>query len=150
MKETHSNFAVKLTVLKVKTLRYFFSENRVILISVVLSQYTRVIDWRQTTDRQTTYHDNSRTLQWNCNVRLKTHAYYRIVLSNRTGCILSHARIDRGMRHVRTPAMPKRSALLSTWLSHQYTSISIRAIITINSWTLVYYCCGCWSTNERL
>jgi len=25
---------------------------------------------RQSDDRHTTYHDNSRTLQWNCNVRL--------------------------------------------------------------------------------
>jgi len=45
-------------------------ENRVILTSVVLSQYTRVTDRRQADSRQTTYHDNSRTLQWNCNVQL--------------------------------------------------------------------------------
>jgi len=25
-----------------------------------------------TEDRQTTYHDNNRTMQWNCNVRLKS------------------------------------------------------------------------------
>jgi len=29
---------------------------------------------RQTDKRQTTYYDNSRTLLWNCNVRLKTQA----------------------------------------------------------------------------
>ena len=34
--------------------------------STVLSQYTRVTD-----DRQTTYYDNNRPLQRNCNVRLK-------------------------------------------------------------------------------
>jgi len=32
--------------------------------------------YRQQTDRwQTTYHDNSRTSQWNCNVRLKKSAF---------------------------------------------------------------------------
>jgi len=42
-------------------------ENCAIPASVVMSQYTPVTD----DDRQTTYHDNSRTLQCNCNVRLK-------------------------------------------------------------------------------
>ena len=32
--------------------------------------------YRQTTDRQTTYHDNSRTLQRNCNVRLKNYTWH--------------------------------------------------------------------------
>jgi len=31
-----------------------------------------------TDDRQTTYHDNSRTLQWNWNVRLKTKSLYTL------------------------------------------------------------------------
>jgi len=41
-----------------------FGENRLILASIVLSQY---IFHR----RQTTYYDDIWTLQWNCNVRLK-------------------------------------------------------------------------------
>jgi len=63
-----SNFTVILTMLKVTTLCYFNvkSENRVILTSVVLSQYTRVTN---TTDRQHN-HDNNQTLQYDCNVRL--------------------------------------------------------------------------------
>jgi len=53
-------------------LRHFptYSENRVIVLSVVLSQYTRVTDI-QTDRRQTTHHDRSRTLQCNCNVWLR-------------------------------------------------------------------------------
>jgi len=42
-------------------------ENRMILTSVVLSQYVA----SQTDDRQ--HHDNSRTLECNCNVRLKIY-----------------------------------------------------------------------------
>ena len=43
-----------------------------ILTLAVLSQYTRVTDdSRRTERRQTTYYDNSRTLQWAFNVRLK-------------------------------------------------------------------------------
>ena len=41
-----------------------------IVFAVVLSQYTRVTDDTQTEDIKTTYHDNSRTLQWNCNALL--------------------------------------------------------------------------------
>ena len=49
-----------------------FSDNCMILASVVLSRYTRVTDRRQIDDerRQTSYYDNSRTLH--CNGRLKT------------------------------------------------------------------------------
>ena len=48
------NFASKFAVLKDETFLLRFNENRMILPSVVLSQYTRVTD-----RRQTTYHDNS-------------------------------------------------------------------------------------------
>jgi len=44
------------------------SENLIILFAVVLSQYTRVTDGRQTTS-----YDKSGTLQCNCNVPLKLH-----------------------------------------------------------------------------
>ena len=42
--------------------------NRVVLTSTIYSRY------RRQTDRQTTYHDNSRTLQCNCNVRLMIYS----------------------------------------------------------------------------
>ena len=47
-----SNFQIKLTMPTVESLCYFFSENCVILSSIVLSQYTRVTDdiRRQTSD----------------------------------------------------------------------------------------------------
>jgi len=67
-----SNFVVKLITLKIKTYATFMWKP-VILASVILLQYTRITDdddRRQPEDRQTTYHNNSRTLQCNCNVRL--------------------------------------------------------------------------------
>jgi len=47
-----SNFAVQLTMLKVKTLRYFHVKILVIPTSVILSQYTRVTDDNEQTDRR--------------------------------------------------------------------------------------------------
>jgi len=55
-----SNIVVKLTVLKDETFIHF----SVIVASAFLSQYTRVTDTRQS------HYGNSRTLQYNCNVRL--------------------------------------------------------------------------------
>jgi len=56
----------------------YAGENCGILASVVLSQYTRVTDRRQI-NRQTTYDGNSRTVQCNCNVRLKRSAIFNIL-----------------------------------------------------------------------
>ena len=61
-----SSFVVILGRQKFKALGYILVQTLEALL-----QYTRVTDDRRTNTRQTTYHDNSRTLQWNCNVRLK-------------------------------------------------------------------------------
>ena len=62
----------------------FFGENRVIQTLVMLSVYTRATDNR----RQAPYHENSRSLQWNCYVRLKTiFSLVRIIIP--TLCIKS-------------------------------------------------------------
>jgi len=63
----------------------------VIVTSIVLSQYTRDTDDRET-DRQTTYHNNSRTVDTavklqrsaiNCkNMQSRFHYFHRIFLSN--------------------------------------------------------------------
>ena len=48
-------------------------EKRVILTSVILSEYTRVTEDRRQTKRQTIYYDNSRTLKCTATFfRLKT------------------------------------------------------------------------------
>ena len=59
-KGSPSNFLVKLIALNIRHLGTFY-ENRLILATVVLSQYT----YLQTTDGQTRTYNNSRTLQCN-------------------------------------------------------------------------------------
>jgi len=58
-----------------------FSENCMILTAAVLPQYTRVSD-RQTTDRQMTYYDNSRTLYSNGRLKmcLPEHCLHDVLL----------------------------------------------------------------------
>ena len=63
-----SDFVVKLTVLQVKTLHYFYVKPCDPNFSHLVTIHSR---YRQTTnDRQTTYYDSSRTLH--CNGRLKS------------------------------------------------------------------------------
>jgi len=70
-----SNFVITLGRQRVKELGKILVKTA---WSAVLSRYTRVID-----DRQTTYYDKSRTLQWNCNVRLKSdNLFFALCLSN--------------------------------------------------------------------
>jgi len=60
---TPSNFAVKLTILKVETYDTFFIETAWSLFQLSCHN---TLALQTTTDRQTTtHHDNSRTLQWN-------------------------------------------------------------------------------------
>ena len=84
-RELPSNFVIKLGRQKAKALiGLYCSENCMILTSAILSQYTRVTDRWQTDRQQMTYHDNSRTLQWNCNFWLKTEQTTSSMLRNST------------------------------------------------------------------
>ena len=67
------NFIVTFTVLKGEIFSYFQWKLRDPIVTDILSQYARVTvsQTDNNDDWQTTYYDNSRTLQCNCNVWLK-------------------------------------------------------------------------------
>ena len=87
-----------------------FSENRMILASVVLSQYTRFTD----EDRQATYYDNSRTLQCNYNVRLKTETKFLKTIENITN---ANNEVRVCNRNIASDAVERRCEACG-WLWH--------------------------------
>jgi len=69
-REDHLEFRYQTYYARSKTLLKFYVKITWSYTSVVLLQHIRVTDDIQTDDRQTTYHENSRILQWSCNVLL--------------------------------------------------------------------------------
>jgi len=90
-----------------------FSENRVTLASVILSQYTRVTYGRQTDD--TLWHKPNFTMQCNANVPLKSNL--------RADCL-----------YTRISFRPK--ALYRVWVTYTITLLHVQHINTATWWLL--------------